>query len=107
MQPRVPTFRNRHRGITTGLTIEKRTQALSSQSCRHASGAGKIEDRRDDVDAANLLGDDAGLDTWRRYDQRHFQCGVVEKEPVIRFAVAAEPLAVIRGHDDSRACQIE
>ena len=79
------------------------TQALAGRRCGRASvAAGETGDRRRDVDAAHLLARRrAGLRPGAGHDQRHVQRGVVEEEPMIRFAVLAERLAVIGGDDDA------
>ena len=46
---------------------------------------------------------DARANAAARPDERYVQRRLVREQPVRRFAVLAEPFAVIRGQDDERA----
>ncbi len=103
VQPRIPALRNRHRNLTSPSAVEQCLQTFAAGWIRLPGRAGEPRNRRRDVDAPHLLGDDAGGEAGTGHDQWNPKRGVVEEEPVIRLAVLTKRFTVVGRHHDHRA----
>jgi hypothetical protein len=100
--PRIPGFGQSKQ--LDRLAVECGPQRLALH-VRRDLDAGQLEHRWHHVHDADLVGNDARLDTGTADDERYLDRGVVDEESVLLLAVFAELFAMIAEHDHESVIQ--